>query len=175
VTDFADGGDALQTLQAFPQGIPWQQVSRILRQLTEALAYLHERNIAHRDVKSANILFVNGRACLGDVGLAKALTRTRSSHDGTHSIAYAAPEMFRDQVHLKSDVYSLGITTYELLTGQLPFTGSPAAVMFHHLQSEPDLARVQNETAKEVLGRMLQKDPSDRISAAELLAILPST
>ncbi|GMV41637.1 MAG: hypothetical protein AMXMBFR64_33530 [Myxococcales bacterium] len=133
VTDLAEGGSAADLLRTYQGGVPGPEVARVVREAAEGLAYLHGQRVVHRDVKPANLLFVEGRVVVGDVGLAKATEHSLSRHSGQGSMAYAAPEMFDGQVGPPSDVYGLAVAAYELLTGRLPFEGTDKQIMMGHV------------------------------------------
>ncbi|NOY26760.1 MAG: serine/threonine-protein kinase, partial [Oligoflexia bacterium] len=132
VTELADGGDAAARLREWPDGMPTAEVREIVRSIAIALGHLHEQGWIHRDVKPANILFVRGVPNLGDVGTARALTATARA-TSTASLAYAAPEVFSGNFDPPVDIYALGCTVYELLTGRLPFDGNMGEIVHKHL------------------------------------------
>jgi serine/threonine protein kinase/tetratricopeptide (TPR) repeat protein len=99
----------------------WQTVARIGLQVADALQYAHAQGTLHRDIKPANLLVdAHGAVWLSDFGLAKALQSENLSHTGDISgtLRYMAPEQFSGQTDVRSDIYSLGLTLYELLTLQ---------------------------------------------------------
>src|SRR5699024_8673272 len=114
----------------------------IMEQITNAIAHAHAYDLVHRDIKPQNILIDhNGQVKVTDFGIAvdlsaTALTKTNSVLGSVH---YLSPEQARGGLATKkSDIYSLGIVFYELLTGQLPFSGeSPVSIALKHLQDEP--------------------------------------
>jgi TonB family protein len=158
----------------------------IARQTCEALAYLHRQRIVHRDVSPGNLMLAreDGRPLvkLIDLGLAKALEGTG---DGLTTgglfvgkLRYAAPEQFgSDGVDARSDLYSLGVVLYEMLTGWCPVEGhDPRSWMAGHLFREPlrfeesDPQGRLPEDLREVVLRTLAKNPADRPGSAEELA-----
>jgi serine/threonine protein kinase len=153
----------------FPTG----QARGLLAQIADALAAIHAAGIVHRDVKASNVLLTDaGIAKLTDFGIAR--TDTGPGRQRTTGLvgtpAYMAPEGPRDA---RSDLYSLGVLYYELLTGNLPFPGtSYQEVLLAHASQQPDLRRVP-PTEKGLVGWLLSKDPAARPqSAAALLAAL---
>jgi serine/threonine protein kinase len=127
--------------------------------------------VVHRDLKPSNVLIgPDGVAKLADFGIAKGLDLTRVT--GTSTLlgtpAYLAPEGPLDQ---RSDLYSLGIVAYELLTGTAPFTGSTyQEVIVRHIREAPDLSKLPPE-ARDIVGWLLAKDPKERPQRAS--ALLP--
>ncbi|MGD8750381.1 MAG: serine/threonine-protein kinase, partial [Anaerolineales bacterium] len=134
------GGNLRQSLQE----MPWkpQRASRMLDQIASALALAHNRGVVHRDLKPENILLDEaGNAYLTDFGVAKDLFKTTHlTEAGTlkGSLDFISPEQVQgDPISPQSDIYSLGIVMFELLTGEHPFPGdTPAAQLFKHV-SEP--------------------------------------
>ena len=129
-------------------GLPRGQVLAYLEDAAEALDYLgrpvhrinsHTVRIQHRDVKPANLLIQGGAIKVADFGLATALGSLFRDSSLFMTVAYAPPEFFRGETTPASDQYSLGVTYYELRTGRLPFTGTPAEIMHAHLHRRPDL------------------------------------
>lgn len=172
ITEFADGGDLTQALRSHPAGLPVEQVMEIVRAIAEALRYLHAQSWVHRDIKPSNILYVGTTPKLGDVGTAKAVGNALTRHTGVGSIAYSAPELFSGQVGPASDLYSLGITAFELLTGKLPFDGPPEVVMRQHMGQEPAIPAEFPESVRMFLAGCLTKSPERRSRASDVLELL---
>jgi serine/threonine protein kinase len=153
-------------------------IARLLKQLGSALDYAHARNTIHRDIKLENVLFdEQNNALLIDFGMAKNLEGAGEAlATGTGVILgtpyYLSPEQCLFQpVDARSDVYSLGILVYVLLTGEFPFTGrAPAAVMMRHVQeTAPLVSSIKPEIAPEivdVVNKALKKAPEDRYQSA---------
>ena len=117
---------------------------RITLQICEALRHAHEHNIVHRDIKPHNILMTaDGTVKVTDFGIARAVTASGFTQTGVvmGSVQYFSPEQAKGlPVGPQSDLYSLGCILYEMLTGEVPFTGeSPIAIALKHLQEEPPL------------------------------------
>ncbi|MDA1049650.1 MAG: serine/threonine-protein kinase [Planctomycetota bacterium] len=172
--DGISAADALTEAGRFivPQGL-W-----IVRQTAEGLQALHQHGWLHGDVKPANIIVsANGHATLVDLGLARALDASRSSDEPlTGSMAYACPEAFNPHVPFGpgSDVYSLGITLYELLTASRPFNDQDptdlAAAHLTRLIPDPRLLVPQlPPRVSRLLRHMLAKDPLRRPAVPELI------
>jgi serine/threonine protein kinase len=110
----------------------WVQCAlRLMRQVASAVEHAHERGILHRDIKPSNVLVTpNGRALLFDFGLASSAGTDRLTRTGSQvgSLPYMSPEHLRgEELDARSDVYALGVTSYELLTLRLPFEASIAS------------------------------------------------
>lgn len=161
VTELADGGDAAARLKEWPDGLPPHEVARILLPVAEALIHLHEQGWVHRDVKPANILFVGKQPKLGDVGTARALDGTARS-TSTASLAYAAPELFSGNISPSVDIYSLGCTAYELLTGRLPFEGSMTELVHKHLYAAIEFPEEIPPYLRDLIAGCTQKEPARR-------------
>lgn len=188
VMEFVEGQtlkDYLQKLHKNDQWVTTAQAVQIVTQVAGALGYAHDQGIIHRDVKPDNILLAgNGRAVLNDFGIAKmieegeGLTQTGAAI-GTP--AYMAPEQIQGQkarIGPPTDLYSLAIILYELLTGRTPFTADTAfAVMLKHLSDPIPLPRKINPHLPEGLElfvlKSLAKEPEDRYAtAAEFIQAL---
>jgi putative two-component system response regulator len=180
VLELVDGGTLTDRL-----GKPMElrEVIRVLEQLGSALDHAHAHGILHRDIKPSNVLIhKDGTPVLADFGLARmagTLRRLTSSGTVMGTPEYMSPEQAADEpVGPTSDLYSLAIVTYEMLTGRVPFPGStPAAVLLSHVtKSMPILRELKGELSahvEEVLRRALSKQPGERYqSAAAFVAAL---
>ena len=133
------GGDLKARIRANPEGMPAAEARAVAAAVARALDYAHRRGVVHRDVKPENILFgEEGTPQLTDFGIARAMTEgTRMTATGMSigSPHYMSPEQARDlKVDGRSDLYSLGVVLYEMLTGQLPFQASDTfAVAYSHI------------------------------------------
>ncbi len=148
----------------------------VLVQMCEALAYAHEKKIVHRDVKTANTMWTRDRkAKIMDFGLAKVVEEVRNHTTLVSGTPYyMSPEQTLGRnVDHRTDLYSLGVTLFELVTGQLPFR--EGNVPYHHVHTPPPDPRTLVPDLPELLPRIilrcLQKDPDSRYqSAREILA-----
>src|SRR5262249_56280955 len=112
----------------------WHGVARVGRQVAEALAYAHGQRVLHRDIKPSNLLLdTRGNVWVADFGLAKASEGEDLTHTGdvVGTLRYLAPERLRGQSDPRGDVYSLGLTLYELLTLRPPFYPAHPAPLIH--------------------------------------------
>ncbi len=162
--------------------LPLEAALRISRDILSALAYMHRKGIVHRDIKPSNIIIEEstGKAILADFGLAKrmdAVTRLTRSGELLGTPHYLSPEQAKgDKVTPASDVYSFGITLFEMLTGKLPFNGeSPLQILWKHVREPlPPISRYNPSLPSEVVRivqKATEKKPSNRYpSAAEMLA-----
>ena len=152
------------------------EAARLTAQVAEALDYAHSKGVIHRDLKPSNIMIEpSGGVKVLDYGVARAqhleeLTTTRAFL-GTPS--YGAPETVQASSQPASDIYSLGVVFFEMLTGGLPFTGDTAlAVVRHHSTTPPPAPSSLNHTLPAGIDRLvldlLSKDPADRPTAEEL-------
>ncbi|GAB4574447.1 MAG: hypothetical protein Kow0077_21060 [Anaerolineae bacterium] len=158
------------------QPMPPKRVLEIVRDVCAALDYAHERGIIHRDVKPSNILFdeaANNRAILTDFGLAMELGGDTTLGTAFGTPRYIAPEqaMSSQQAVPQSDIYSLAVVVYEMLTGKVPFEDeSPMSIALSHITSEPPPPRSINPAipaeVERVILRALAKEPADRYATA---------
>jgi serine/threonine-protein kinase len=152
---------------------------RIAAQICEALEHAHQNQIIHRDIKPHNILIGNnGRVKVTDFGIARAVTAATITQTGSvvGSVHYFSPEHAKGvATGEKSDLYSLGIVLYQMLTGRLPFLGeSPISVALKHLQESFEQPRKVNphipQSVENIILRAMRKNPQERYqSAREML------
>lgn len=177
VMEYIKGKTLKKYIQEFAPLSPARSV-HIMKQLTSAIAHAHENGIIHRDIKPQNILVdENGDVKITDFGIATslnatALTQTNSVMGTVH---YLSPEQARGGTATKkSDIYSLGIVLYELLTGELPFSGESAvSIALKHLQSETPSVRTFDATIPQSLENVVlkatAKDAIHRYESAEAM------
>lgn len=158
------------------QGVDPLLAVRIAAQCARGLAYAHKRKLVHRDIKPDNLLILNnGRVKISDFGVAAAMgSESSGGHSG--SPPYMSPEQCRGEpVDGRSDVYSLGVTLYLLLTGRRPFLGetAQALILMHQQDEHPPVSELRPGLPRElerIINRMLAKDPDARYQEAEELA-----
>ncbi len=156
-------------------------VVNVLAQMCEGLAYAHDKKIVHRDVKTANAMWTRERkAKIMDFGLARALEEVRGEATMVSGTPYyMSPEQTLGRpVDHRTDIYSLGVTLFELLTGRVPF--QDGNLPYHHVHTPaPDPREIEPrvpELLARIVLRCLQKDPGDRYpSTREILAELKAT
>lgn len=179
VMEFIDGGN-LRRILKIQKKLPEIQVLLIARSIAAALKGIAEHNIIHRDIKPDNIMFTrHGEVKLADLGIAKndnddANITQSDAMIGTP--AYLSPEQIENpkEVDIRSDIYSLGATLYEMLTGSPPYTGKNTYDIVHKMLSEsiPD-PRLKNPSissiAAQIVMKMLQKNPSKRYQSPQAL------
>jgi serine/threonine protein kinase/Flp pilus assembly protein TadD len=165
--------------------LPVAPALEVVAQVARALVAAEAQELVHRDLKPANLMLVEGPELsvkVIDFGLARAAVTARSEADLTHggfvgTPAFASPEQFTGaHVDIRSDLYSLGVTLWEMLTGQTPFRGSPTEVMDLHQREPLPLEQVKRvpQPVVALLEVLLEKDPERRLqSPAHLLTALP--
>jgi eukaryotic-like serine/threonine-protein kinase len=177
VMEFADGMP-LDEFVATAGSLPYDQALDIVQQIAEALNYAHAAGIVHRDIKPANIIVsAEGRLKIADFGIAK-ITLTEATLPGQimGTPAYMSPEQINGKaVDGRSDLFSLGVIAYWLLTGVKPFIGDTVtAICVQVAIREPDRASHVNAALSDdcdfVLGRVLAKDPAMRYQRGKDLA-----
>ncbi len=180
VSQFLEGGALADHLAGDEQRrLPVDEAVRVAAQVCEALQHAHANGIVHRDLKPGNIwLTPDGTAKLGDFGLAVALDRSRLTQEGmlVGTVAYIAPEQAMGRVaDARSDLYALGATLYEMLTGRPPFLGEDAvSIISQHINTPPvspswHTAEIQQPLEDLVL-RLLEKDLDKRPTSAGAVA-----
>lgn len=171
--EYLPGGDLKQRIES---GIPERDAVEYARQIASALANLHSVGILHRDLKPGNIMLRDDKSvALIDFGLATRMARKpditgRGEIIGTPY--YMSPEQGRgDDVDERSDVYSLGVIFYEMLTGNRPYVGVNAmSIIFKHREAPLPVLPEHLSQYQAVINKLLAKKPDDRIqSAAEVV------
>ena len=170
-------GNTLKNLIKEKTKVPLIDAVRIAKEIAEALSAAHSEGIVHCDIKPQNILMMaDGHAKIADFGIARAVTESTMTYSGNivGSVHYFSPEQAKGAyITPKSDVYSLGILLYEMITGTLPFTGdTPVAIAMKHLHDSPLPVRSFDDTippvVEAIVMRAIEKDPNMRPTSAEL-------
>jgi serine/threonine protein kinase len=173
-------GESLRQRMRRDFTLPISAALWIARQTAEALAALHHAGFIHGDVKPENIRLVDaGAATLLDLGFAHRPGENASLLDDGYilgTVNYLAPELCGPDLNddPRADIFSLGVTLFELLTGQLPYpTGTPLETMHAHRTTEPrlltDCLPAAPASLTELVDQMLARDPSDRPRASQLV------
>jgi len=179
IMPYVKGGNLRDYLQKRKR-LTLKEAGSFVDQIASALQCAHNHGMIHRDVKPSNILLrPDGYAYLVDFGLAKAMMAAESlTNAGTivGTPEYMAPEQSNGVSDHRSDIYSLGVILYQMLTGQLPFTAeSPVAVSLKHIQSTPTSpSELNSEIApgiEEVILKAMAKNPRERYQEARELSI----
>jgi len=154
--------------------LPAVEALRVAREIAKALEHAHQNNLVHCDIKPHNILVTErGDIKVTDFGIARAATSTTMTYSGNivGSVHYFSPEQAKgDAVSAKSDIYSLGIVLYEMLTGKLPFEGdTPISVALKQLQEQPVPVRQLEPSipavVEAVVDKAMAKNPADRFGS----------
>lgn len=170
--------DRVVELEQRGETLPYLEALRIIREAAEALAYAHSRGMIHRDVKPANLMIDrDNRVILTDFGIARIVTGGQFTASGgmVGTPAYMAPEQGLGEAgDERSDLYSLGVILFQLLTGKLPYEGeNPLSVILMHLNEPTPLVRSISPnlpaTVDQVIGKLMAKDPADRYQTADAL------
>ena len=158
--------------------IPIETIVHIAKQIASGLSHAHQNGIIHRDIKPQNILMNDNLTCkITDFGIARAYgdTTLTQTNQMLGTVYYLSPEQARGNVATaQSDIYSLGILIFEMITGQIPFKGESAvAIALKHLQEElPDIDKYREnvpQSVKNIVLKATMKNPNKRyISSKEL-------
>jgi eukaryotic-like serine/threonine-protein kinase len=178
IMPFVEGGtlhDRLRRQKKFNL----QTASQYLQQIASALDYAHRRNIVHRDVKPHNVLIreEDNRLFLADFGIAKVLSAatTNSNTNVVGTIAYMAPEQLDGKAGFETDVYALGCVLFQMISGELPYTGTTEQVMVGHMMKPVPSISERSEgqlpvTLQPIFDKALAKERSYRYKSAGELA-----
>ncbi|KKC46875.1 Stk1 family PASTA domain-containing Ser/Thr kinase [Paenibacillus sp. D9] len=184
VMEYVEGHNLNEIIQ---ERAPLQadEAVRIASQIADALDHAHQNHIIHRDIKPHNILIGrNGRVKVTDFGIARAVTSSTITQTGSvlGSVHYFSPEHAKGvSTGEKSDIYSLGIVLYQMVTGRLPFLGeSPISVALKHLQEPLEDPKSVNplipQSVENIIIKATRKNPSERYrTAGEMLEDLETS
>jgi len=179
VMEFIDGGTLKDRLIQAKGPLAIEEMAHIFREVASALDYAHRKGVLHRDIKPANVLLdESGRVVLTDFGIARIVSETQFTVTGTlvGTPAYMSPEQGKGMsIASPSDIYSLGIILYEMVTGKVPFDAdTPLAVIHKHINEPLPSPRTIRDDIPQVLEavivKALAKEAEDRYqSAAEMI------
>ena len=174
------GGNLAELLAREPRQ-PIEEARRMLREIADALAYAHTRGVIHRDIKPDNMLLdaATGRVMVTDFGIARAIeagTRLTVTGAAVGTPTYMSPEqaMGERDIDGRSDLYSLGVIGYQMLTGRVPFVAAnPMALLLKHVGERPRaITELRPDAPKslcDAIDRALAKDPDERWPSAASL------
>ncbi len=164
--------------------LPWRQAAEFAAQICEGLEEAHKRSVIHRDIKPQNIIMTGDNVLkVTDFGIARATTQatTTAANSTIGTVHYLSPEQARGgYTNERTDLYSLGVVLYEMLTGRLPFNGSSAVeIAIKHIQEKPVLPRILNndipQSMEYIVMKAMNKEQAQRYaSAGDLLRDLRS-
>lgn len=177
VMEFIRGENLKAYISSNPQGIPLDDALRIASQIADALDYAHKNGMIHRDVKPANIMFVDNshqQAILTDFGIAQILSQPGLTASGAMvgTPAYLSPEVASGRsTNERADIYGLGIILYEMLTGRVPYEAdTPLAIIMAHVNapvpSPAEIGREVPDIVEAIILKAMAKNPDDRYQTA---------
>lgn len=179
VLELVPGGE-LQRVLDDEDCVPERDAARLLRQILSGVSFLHEHNIAHLDLKPQNLLltkpFPDCEVKLCDFGISRLITKGIEIREIVGTPDYVAPEVLHyEPISLATDMWSIGILTYVLLSGHSPFGGDSKQETFCNitrgtLEFPSELFEGISNSAKDFVKRLLVRDPRERLSAKESLA-----
>ena len=171
VLEYAQGGDLFTHLKN--QGtLPYDEVKMYVAEIAIALNHLHEHSVIYRDLKPENVMFCSdGNIKLTDFGISKILKDTSETANticGTDE--YVPPEEIEHQPYgFAADWWQLGILMYEMIVGYTPFANDNKMTLYRNITKKmPSLFRIKDQGAKELIGMLLKKDPSQRAGFNEI-------
>lgn len=177
VMEYVDGPDLKEYIRK-NSPLDLREVIRIMDQILSAVALAHKHNVIHRDLKPQNILMdKRGNIKIADFGIAVALNQSSITQTNSvmGSVHYMSPEQTRGGLVTKqSDIYSLGIILYELITGKVPFNGdTPVSIALKHAQEPIPSIRKKDKSVPQALENVVlkatAKDPRDRYASAQAM------
>ncbi|MFB0536255.1 MAG: protein kinase [Anaerolineae bacterium] len=177
IMEYIEGRDLLEILEARGP-FPYREVLKIASQVARALEHANQHSIVHRDIKPQNLLVTaDGTVKVCDFGIARGVTLPSLTQSGfVGSPYYISPEQaMGEHVDVRSDIYSLGVVMYQMLSGKLPFDAkSPWSIISQHIASKPPSLRLDDadlpEAVEYLVNKAMAKRPEDRFQTpAELM------
>ena len=172
VIEFIQGGDLFSNIVNRPRFTDLE-LKKLAKTMGECLAYLHELGIIHRDIKPENILLDTrtDKLILTDFGLSQVILPGSKLSDTCGTLDYVAPEVLSPQGYgYETDIWSLGIILYLVYYGKLPFSAPDDISTINKILSwEPEFSDTKNHLANDLISKLLDKNPQNRITARELL------
>lgn len=177
IMEYIEGRDLLDILEERGP-LPYEEVLNIAAQVAKALEHASQQGIIHRDIKPQNLMLTaDGTVKVCDFGIARAMALPSLTQSGfVGSPYYTSPEQaMGEQVDVRSDIYSLGVVMYQLLSGKLPFDAkSPWSIVSQHIASKPPSLRLSHtdlpEAVEHLVNKAMAKRPEDRFQTpAELI------
>ena len=156
--------------------LPWKKAAEFAAQICEGLSAAHKKSVIHRDIKPQNIIMTQGEVLkVTDFGIARATSQatTTTSNSTIGTVHYLSPEQARGgYTNERTDIYSLGVVLYEMLTGRLPFDDNTAiAIAIKHIQEKPVLPRILSsdipESMQYIVMKALNKEQNLRYATAD--------
>ncbi len=176
IMDYATNGTLYQ--RHYSERLPLSTVITYVKQIAEGLQCVHDHKLIHRDIKPSNLLLdANNNILLSDFGISIIADSTGFPRTGAceGSIDYISPEQLRGKPCQASDLYSLGVVVFELLSGYLPFYGTPTEIARKHKYTPPPRLRMMVPgiplAVEQVVMKALEKDPKQRYGSVREFAI----
>lgn len=177
IMEYIEGRDLLEILEE-KGPLPYKEVLNIASQVARALEHANQQGIVHRDIKPQNLMITaDGTVKVCDFGIARAVALPSLTQSGfVGSPYYISPEQaMGEAVDIRSDIYSLGIVMYQMLSGKLPFDAkSPWSIISQHIASKPPSLRLSNtalpEAVEHLVNKAMAKRPEDRFQTPAELA-----